>query len=107
MKSSSPSISACIVVMASCLIWIAGITLLLIHIFGLSATAGWMVAGVIGFTSIAAVTAILYEMRHAIDLENYIDPCDFESVSLPSQWNVPSSPARLESMASPAFRIRN
>lgn len=83
MKPASPSITACVVVIVSCLAWIGAISLALVHAFDLSSFTGWIIAGSLGFSAVAAVTAILFEMRHAIDLENYVDPAEFGRIPLP------------------------
>lgn len=97
--------TACVVVIVSCLAWIAGISLAMVHFLGLSSAAGWVIAGSLGFSAVAAATAILFEMRHAIDLEEYVDPAEFESIPLPASWRSISPPPPLPPMPAPSFQV--
>lgn len=80
MKDRTPSIGACLVILISCLAWIGFLTLALFHFLDLSPLAGWIVAIVMGSSAILAATAILYEIRHAIDLKNHLDPVEAADV---------------------------
>ena len=86
MKKTIPTISACAVVAGSCLIWISGITLSLVHFLELSSTEGWVIAIALGASSMLALAIILYEMSHAIDLE---DQVDLERIPSPNPWSLP------------------
>ncbi len=98
--------TACVVVIVSCLAWIGAISLALVHAFGLSSLAGWIIAGSLGFSAVAAATAILFEMRHAIDLENYVDPVEFDSVPIPPSWGGPGA-SRTSAIQASSFQIRH
>ena len=107
MKAASPSMTACVVVIVSCLAWIGGLTLLLVHVLELSAMTGWMIAGFLGFSTVAAVTAILFEMRHAVDLESYVDPAEFNSIPIPSWWGGKSVTHRPPRIPAASFQVRH
>lgn len=97
--------TACVVVIVSCLAWIGMISLTMVYFLGLSSVAGWILTGSLGFSAVAAVTAILFEMRHAIDLEAYVDPAEFESIPLPAYWRSISPPPPLPPMPAPSFQV--
>ncbi len=61
-------LGVCLIVAASCALWISGITLALVHLLELSSSAGWMIAASLGTTALVATVAILYEITHAFDL---------------------------------------
>jgi len=99
--------TACVVVLVSCLAWIGGLSLALFHLLDLSPLTGWIVAGSLGFSAVAAVTAILFEMRHAVDLEAYVDPAEFESIPIPAYWGGKGGTAPAPRVPAPSFQIRH
>jgi hypothetical protein len=105
MKTHSPSLAACFVVGASCLAWIGGISLAMVYFLGLSSTVGWIIAGSLGFSSIVAVTIILYEMRHAVEMPDGTDHADIEGPPVSIHWGPPMGATPVPRNASPAFRV--
>lgn len=99
--------TACVVVLVSCLAWIGVLSLALFHILELSPLTGWIVAGSLGFSAVAAVTAILFEMRHAVDLEAYADPAEFDSLPIPAHWGGKGGPAPAHRFPAASFQIRH
>jgi hypothetical protein len=94
--------TACVIVVLSCLAWVAGISWALFHFLALTPAAGWMLAAGLGFAITVAATVILYEMRHAIDLTDYMEATEFDGLSdLP--WQMP--PERVRGRM-PALRMR-
>ena len=89
MKKSFPSILTCLVVVTSILAWIAGVSVALVHCLGLSDVTGWWIAGSLGFTSVVAMTVILYEMRHAVPIDSVTDGTGLEGLEGPVPWNLP------------------
>lgn len=87
MKKASPSIAACLVFVASALVWIGGVSLALVYLLGLSETAGWWIAGSLGFSTVVAITVILYEMRHAVEVFPTRGGAELDSVM---PWIMPS-----------------
>ncbi len=85
MKPVFPSIAASFIIGASCLVWVGGITMALVIGLGLSNTAGWIIAGSLGFSSIVAVTIILYEMRHAVAVPDSVEFANLEGFPLPER----------------------
>lgn len=96
--------TACVVVIASCLAWIGAISLALVHALDLSSLTGWIIAGSLGFSSVAAATAILFEMRHAVDLETYVDPAEFQNVPLPAYWGGTGASPNVPAAHGPSFQ---
>lgn len=107
MKTASPSVTACVVVLLSCLAWIGGLSLALFHILELTPVTGWIIAGSLGFSAVAAATAILYEMRHAVDLEPYADPAEFNSIPIPTQWGGKSGTMPPPRISAASFQTRH
>jgi hypothetical protein len=83
MKTISPPLAACVSLAVACLAWIGGVSWAMVHFLGLSSTLGWIIAGSLGFSLIAGLTLILYELNHAIDLRDYVDPEEFDGIALP------------------------
>lgn len=73
MRAFSISLTTCLAVIFSCLLWIGGISWIVVAVLGLSATAGWVIAGTLGAIAVAAIGILLYEVRHAIDLPDDVD----------------------------------
>ncbi len=107
MKTASPSMTACVVVLVSCLAWIGGLSFALFHILELTPVTGWIIAGSLGFSAVAAVTAILYEMRHAVDLETYADPAEFNSIPIPAQWGGKGGSVPSPRVPAASFQMRH
>ncbi|RYD19412.1 MAG: hypothetical protein EOP88_19065 [Verrucomicrobiaceae bacterium] len=107
MKTASPSMTACVVVLVSCLAWIGGLSLTLVHVLELTALTGWIIAGSLGFSAVAAVTAILFEMRHAVDLETFADPAEFENITVPAYWGRKVSAPEARRIPATSFQIRH
>ncbi|RYD37359.1 MAG: hypothetical protein EOP85_17650 [Verrucomicrobiaceae bacterium] len=63
--------------------------MVIVHFLQLSEMTGWIIAGSLSFSAVAAATAILFEMRHAVDLENDMGAADFEDFTLPPGWKKP------------------
>ena len=106
MKYNPPSLGVCATVIASCLAWIGGITFALVHFLDLSPATGWVVAGILGSSTTVAAIVILNEMRHAIDLTDYVDPADFGSLPLPADWKLPATAHPLAGGVHYGFRVR-
>lgn len=88
----------------SCVAWTGAITIALVTLLELSTETGWLIAAVLGGASIAAVSFILYELRHAMELPIEIDPVDFLDRPVPSNWTPPSAPSQTAVNPAPAFR---
>lgn len=73
MRAFTISLTTCLAVIFSCLLWIGGISWAVVALLGLSAVAGWVIAGTLGALAVAAIGILLYEMRHAIDLPDDVD----------------------------------
>lgn len=99
--------TACVVVLASCIAWIGGLSFALFHLLDLSPMTGWIVAGSLGFSAVAAVTAILFEMRHAVDLEAYVDPAEFESMPIPAHWGGKPASSSAPRVPAHSFQTRH
>lgn len=85
MKTLTSWLGAFAVISGSCLLWISGTTLALVHLLELSASAGWVIAACLGTTAIVATLAVIYEMVHAIDLTETPVPAGqkFDAWALP------------------------
>lgn len=77
MKNPSPSLAAWAVITVSCIAWVAGICSAMVYFFGLSSDTGWIIAAILGVPVSFAIGVIIYEVGHAVDLSNYIDPSEF------------------------------
>jgi hypothetical protein len=91
MKTSSPSIITCLVVVVSTLAWIAGVSLALVYFLGLSDATGWWIAGTLGFSSVVAMTVILYELRHAVQVDAVTGGSGLEGLADPVPWSFPGT----------------
>lgn len=69
----SVPLTTCLAVASSCLLWISGISWIVVALFGLSATVGWVIAGTLGVLAAATIGIMLHEVRHAIDLPDDLD----------------------------------
>ena len=87
MKNPFPSIATSLVIVASTVLWIAGVSLALVYFLGLSATAGWWIAGLLGFSSVVAMAVILHEMRHAVEIDSAAG--GLADLGDPVPWNFP------------------
>lgn len=74
MKNSAPSLIACVIVVASCLVWTGAITLALMHFLDLTAVDGWIIAGLLGGLAAIVVTLIRHGIRNAAVLRDHADP---------------------------------
>ena len=107
MKFSTPSMFACSVLVAACLVWVGGISLAITYFLGLSWNAGWWIAGSLGVSFSIAVTVILHEMRHAVDLSEMEEPAGVQRLPSASQRGpLLGSSSRPETLAS-SFRVRH
>ncbi|MES2660038.1 MAG: hypothetical protein V4689_15560 [Verrucomicrobiota bacterium] len=77
----------------------------MVHFLGLSSMVGWILAGSLGFSSIVAVTIILYEMRHAIEMQDYSDVADFKDPPVSIHWGPSMGAAPVPRNAAPAFNV--
>ena len=87
MKPYFPSLSACLVLVASCAAWIHGISFVVFKVFHPDPVIGWVVVGLLAFAMTVGLTILLYEMRHAANLnEDVVDPEEFDGLVLPLKW---------------------
>lgn len=73
-NSSTPSLTASVIVVFSCLIWNGAITVALVHFLDLTALDGWIIAGLLGGVAAIAVTLVRYGIKHAAVLMEYPAP---------------------------------
>jgi hypothetical protein len=104
MKLSSPSLAASAVVAVSCVAWTGAITFTLVNIMELSNETGWQIAAFFGFSSIAAVSFIIFELRNAMEMPEDVDPVDYLDLPVPSNWTPPAAPPQTAVNPAPAFR---
>ena len=74
MKGSSPSLTASVIVVLSCLIWNGAISVALVHFLDLTALDGWIIAGLLGGVAAIAVTLVRYGIKHAAVLMEHPAP---------------------------------
>lgn len=55
-------------VIISCILWIGGISWLIVHAFGLSTETGWLIMGGLGLVTALVVYLLAYEVKNAIEL---------------------------------------
>jgi hypothetical protein len=72
-RAFSISLTTCLAVIFSCLLWIGGISWVVVAVLGLSSAAGWVIAGTLGGLAIVAIGILVHEVRHAIDLPDDVD----------------------------------
>jgi hypothetical protein len=72
-KVFSVSLTMSLAVLLSCLLWIGGISWVVVASLGLPASAGWLIASTLGTLAVAAIGLLIYEVRHAIDLPDDVD----------------------------------
>jgi hypothetical protein len=89
MKPILPPLAAYLTLAGACLVWIGGVSLALVYFLELSNTTGWIIAGVLGVSMTVAVSVIIHEMRHAIDLTGFVDPSEMDELPPPEQWSKP------------------
>lgn len=77
------------VIVASILAWIAGVSVALVYFFGLSEMTGWWIAGLLGITSVVAASVILYEMSHAVEIDSAAGDSKLEDLGSSVPWNLP------------------
>lgn len=73
MKTFTPRLNPWVIVVVSCLAWIGAITLVLVRFLELSGTAGWAIGGILGATTAAGISVILFELRRAIEMPGHAD----------------------------------
>lgn len=105
MKTQSPSLAACVVVGVSCLAWVGGLTSALVYFLELSTSTGWLIASLLGFSSTVAITMIIYEMRHAVELPDGFDDAEFDKLLPVSHWGPSMGVTAVPKHAVPAFRV--
>jgi hypothetical protein len=64
-------------VLVTCLLWVGGISWLIVYAFGLSPEVGWIIVGALGFLAVVTVLLLTFEVRHAIEVP---DDADMEEV---------------------------
>ena len=64
---------------------------------------GWIIAGSLGFSTILALTFVLYELRNAMELPDDMDPSKFDMFPVPPHMKRP--PAS-EPHAAASLRIK-
>lgn len=94
MKISGPSHVACAVFLTSAIMWILGISWILVHFLGLSQGSGWLIAGSLGISCMVAVGVIWYEMRHSAEIAPRAVLSELEGFPLPSSWKVAGNPLK-------------
>lgn len=95
MKRSFPFVATCMVVVASVLVWVIGVSMALTYFFELSPAAGWWIAGSLGFSSMVAITVIFHEMRYAVEVDSVGGWTGLEDLEPIMPWNIPvMSPKR-------------
>jgi len=74
-SSFQPS-KALILLVASCLVWVLGISTALVFFFGSDAKLGWILAGSLVLSAMVWLLVMAREIRQAIDLSGYYVPGD-------------------------------
>lgn len=105
MRPLTPSMFACSVLAAACLAWVGGISLAITYFLGLSWTVGWWIAGSLCFSFSVAVTVILHEMRHAVDLSELEKPVDVQQLPAAPQRGPSLGSGSLPETLAPSFRV--
>jgi hypothetical protein len=72
MNSIQPS-KVLIVLLASCLFWAGGISLVVMWFAGTTVTTGWIVAGALVLALLVWLAVMSHEIRHAIELRAAVD----------------------------------
>jgi membrane protein YdbS with pleckstrin-like domain len=72
MNTIQPS-KVLIVLLASCLFWIGGISLAVMWFAGTSVTTGWIVAGALVLALLVWLAVMSHEIRHAMELRIAVD----------------------------------
>ncbi len=62
-----------IVLLASCLLWVGGISLAVMWFAGTSVTIGWIVAGALVLALLVWLAVMFHEIRHAVELRATVD----------------------------------
>lgn len=73
-RVSSRSLSACVIVAVSCIVWTGAISTALVHFFHLPAAVGWTIAGFLALLATMAVSFIFHGIKHATFLVDHPDP---------------------------------
>ncbi|MES2922223.1 MAG: hypothetical protein V4819_11790 [Verrucomicrobiota bacterium] len=104
MKTLSPSLTAWVIVILSCVGWIGGVSVAFVYLLGLSNTAGWIIAAALGFSTTMVIAIVVHEGKNAVDLTDYEELAEFErlvSSPFPALRHVPK---RLN-VAIPSLRV--
>ncbi len=72
MISSFQPSKVTILLLASCLIWIGGISLVVAFFLGTAVTTGWIIAGALFAAVLVWVLVMVREIRDAIELPDYL-----------------------------------
>ena len=62
-----------IVLLASCLFWIGGISLAVMWLAGTSVTTGWIIAGALILALLVWLAVMSHEIRHAIEQRTAVE----------------------------------
>ncbi len=107
MKALSTPLCACLALVLGCLVWVGGITWAIMYFLGLSAFAGWCIAGSLGASAAVAVTFIVYEMKHAVEWSELDEPADIERSTGTSHLGTSLGTGSLPEGAAPSFQVPN
>lgn len=104
MRGLKITFTAGISLVVSSMIWIGRISWVLIHLLHLSEQSAWILIGALCSLSVIAVGAILYEMRHAIELPASVDFDEMDTDEADFEEGLPAVDA---DWAAPLFRFPN
>lgn len=80
MKPTSTILPACVILGISAFAWVAIISLVLVHFLELPSPFGWLISASLGVSMAFSLAVIAYEMKHAIELPDSLDPEDFNGL---------------------------
>ena len=74
-------------IVAFCLIWIAGVSWAVVHYLNLSDPVGWWIAASLGFSLLVSLAVIKHGVEHAVesestDCDGVEEPAGFGSLSI-------------------------
>lgn len=73
MRLLPTSLLTCVAVFTSCLVWIGGISWVLVGLLSLSSTGAWILAGSLSLLTLVGVMILRHEVLNAIELPDDVD----------------------------------
>ena len=77
----------------------------MVYFLELSNGIGWIIACSLGFSTLLALSFVLYELKNAQQLPDDMDPGKFGMFPIPPRWDQPPASSPVSGTPATSFRV--